>query len=405
MGPLARPTSDVALAQPDIVCFSNDWDGDPLSKTHLMRILARDRRVLWVNSLGNRAPRASAADAAKILRKLRAATRGVVEVERNIHVLSPLYVPAYGSEVALRANRVLVRLQVLAAMRALGISRPISWSFLPSAAPVAGTLDEALVLYHVVDEFSAFSNASAHVADLERRLLSRADLVVASSRLLLEAKRRVNPRTVLVRHGVDWAHFARACDAGPIPADLARLPRPVIGFFGLVADWLDLDLVRRVADAYPRASVVLLGKVVTSTAALDGARNVHLLGRKPYADLPAYCRGFQVALTPFKRNALALAANPLKAREYVAAGLPNVCTDLPELRAIPGCTVLADVDAFVGEVGRALSAGGPNRARSALVRGESWEAKAVEIQAHIAAALDRRRHAPAGRAATAPAPA
>jgi hypothetical protein len=379
----------VPLAQKDIVCFSNDWDGDPLSKTHLMRILARERRVLWVNSLGNRAPRASAADAAKIVKKLRGAARGVVEVERNLHVLSPLYVPAYGSETIRRLNRAVLRLQVLLAMRRLAIHAPISWSFLPSAASVAGTLGESLVIYHVVDEFSAFSDASEHVAELERRLLQRAELVVASSARLLEAKRRVNPRTVLVRHGVDWAHFARACEPGPIPEDLARLPRPIIGFFGLVADWIDLALVRRVADAYPRASVVLVGKVVTSTAPLDGARNVHLLGRKRYEDLPSYCRGFDVALTPFKRNDLALSANPLKAREYVAAGLPNVCTDLPELRAIPGCTVASDEEAFVAEVGRALAAGGPDPARSALVRGESWEAKVEELRAHIDA-LDVR---------------
>lgn len=387
----------MANAGLDIVCFSNDWDGDPLSKTHLMRILARDGRVLWVNSLGNRSARASAADAAKIARKLRAAARGLVEVERNIHVLSPLYVPAYGNPLATRANAVLVRLQVLAAMRRLGMRRPISWCFLPSAAPVAGTLGEALVLYHVVDEFSAFSDASAHVPALEERLLRRADLVVASSEKLLEAKRRVNPNTVLVRHGVDWAHFARACEPGPIPEDLARLPRPVIGFFGLVADWIDLALVRRVAHVYPSASVALLGRVVTSTAPLAGARNVALLGRKPYADLPAYCRGFQVALTPFVRNALALAANPLKAREYVAAGLPNVCTDLPELRAIPGCTVAASDDDFVSEVGRALASGGPDPARSALVRGESWEAKAAELRRHVEAALSGGVGSPARR--------
>jgi hypothetical protein len=230
------------------------------------------------------------------------------------------------------------------------------------------------------------------VKDLEARLLRRADLVLASSEPLLAAKRALNPRAVLVRHGVDHAHFARALDpALPVPEDLARLPRPVIGFFGLVADWIDLDLVRAVADAYPRASVVLLGKVTTSTGPLDGAPNVHLLGRKPYASLPAYCRGFDVAMTPFKRNALALAANPLKAREYVAAGLPNVCTDLPELRAIPGCTVTATREAFVAAVGRALEDGGPHPARSALVRGESWEAKVEEIARHVAAAETRGR--------------
>jgi hypothetical protein len=387
----------VPISGRDIVCFSNDWDGDPLSKTHLMRILARDNRVLWVNSLGNRTPRVTSRDAARVWKKLRDAGRGLREVEPGLHVLAPLYLPAYGSAAVRAASTALVRLQVGAAMAWLGMRRPISWAFLPSAAGVAGALGEEAVVYHVVDEFSAFSDASPHVAALERRLLARADLVVASSERLLASKRPYARRAVLVRHGVDHAHFARALDPGlRVPDDLARLPRPVIGFFGLVADWIDLELVRAVADAHPAASVVLLGRVVTSVVPLVGARNVHLLGRKPYGDLPAYCRGFDVAITPFRLNALALAANPLKAREYVAAGLPNVCTDLPELRAIPGCTVAASPDAFVLEVGRALAHGGPDPARSALVRGESWEAKVEELARHIAPLARRDApHAPA----------
>lgn len=384
----------------DIVCFSNDWDGDPLSKTHIMRILSRRNRVLWVNSLGNRTPRATAADAARMWNKLRAAAGGLREVEPNLHVLAPVFVPAYGSEAVRALNRTILRAQVRTAMHGLGMRRPISWSFLPSAAPVAGTLGEERVIYHVVDEFSAFSDASAHVAELERRILRRAELVIASSERLLESKRKVNPNAVLVRHGVDHAHFAKALDpALRMPDDLARLPRPVIGFFGLLADWIDLELVRAVADRYPRASIALLGKAITSTAALAGATNVHLLGRKAYAELPAYCRGFDVAITPFRLNELALAANPLKAREYVAAGLPNVCTDLPELRAIPGCTVARGRDAFVEEVGRWLGRGGPDPSRSALVRGEGWEAKVEEMCGHLAA-LDRREGPELGVSAT-----
>jgi hypothetical protein len=383
-----------ALSGRDIVCFSNDWDGDPLSKTHLMRLLARENRVLWVNSLGNRAPTASARDARRVVKKLRDVARGLTEPEPNLHVLAPLYVPAYGSEAVRAVNGVLVRQQILLAMRRLGMRRPISWAFLPSAAPVVGTLGEELAIYHVVDEFSAFSDASSHVAELERRLLRRADLVIASAQRLYDSKRRENPRTVLVRHGVDLAHFGRALDPETkVPAELAALPRPVIGFFGLVADWIDLELVRAVADAHPRASVVLLGKATTSLAPLDGARNVHLVGRRPYADLPGWCKGFDVAITPFRLNELALNANPLKAREYVAAGLPNVCTDLPELRAIPGCTIARTRAEFVAEVGRALAAGGPSRERAALVRSEGWDAKLEEIREHVAALPGGRRAA------------
>lgn len=383
------------LSGTDIVCFSNDWDGDPLSKTHLMRILARENRVLWVDSLGHRAPRVDVHDLRRAARKVRAAAGGLREVAPRLHVLTPLYVPAYGSERVRRASRALVRFQVLRAMRRLGLARPVSWSFLPSAAGVAGSLGEELVIYHVVDEFSAFSDADARVPALERELLGRADLVLASSVPLLAAKSALHRRARLVRHGVDHAHFARALDpATPVPEDLARLRRPVIGFIGLLADWIDLALVRTVADAHPRASVVLIGRAAAPLDALVGAPNVHLLGHRPYELLPSYCRGFQVALTPFKLNALALSANPLKAREYVAAGLPNVCTDLPELRATPGCTVAGSGSDFVAAVGRALlDGGGPRRERSDLVRGESWEARVEEIRGHVAELLDERRAA------------
>jgi glycosyltransferase involved in cell wall biosynthesis len=383
-----------ALSGRDVICFSNDWDGDPLSKMHIMRILARDNRILWVNSLGNRSPRATARDARRAVKKIRDAAEGLREVEPGLHVLAPLYLPVYGGSAVRAVNRLIVRLQIFAAMRRLGMREPISWSFLPSAAPIAGTLGEELVVYHAVDEFSAFSDASRHVRELERELLLKADLVVTSSESLLASKSKVNPRAVLVRHGVDHAHFARALDPGTqVPSDLASLARPVVGFFGLLADWVDLELVRAVADAFPRASVVLLGNAVTSLAPLRGASNVHVLGRRPYALLPDYCRGFDVALTPFRLNELSLHANPLKAREYIAAGLPNVCTDVPELRVVPGCTIARSRSEFVAEVGRALVEGGPRRERSELLRGESWEARVDEMRAHVAALLDGRRAA------------
>src|SRR4051794_23923179 len=131
----------------DIVCFSHDWNGAPLSKTHLMRLLARDNRVLWVNSIGYRTPTASRADIGRAFRKLAAATQPIREVERNIFVLSPLAVPVYGRDSIRALNRHLLRLQVRRAMRRLGFRRPINWVFNPAAAVVAGALGEDTVIY------------------------------------------------------------------------------------------------------------------------------------------------------------------------------------------------------------------------------------------------------------------
>ena len=278
----------------DLVVFSNDWDGDPLSKVHIMRILSRDNRVLWVNSIGNRAPKANAHDVKRIWDKLSKFTEGVREVEPNLFVLAPLAVPFYGSEAVRTLNRGLLRAQVLRAMRQLHFKRPISWSFLPASAPVSGRLGEEFVVYHCVDEFSAFSDTNGrHIAELEEQLLKRADLVITSAERLRENKARVNPRTVLVRHGVDFNHFAKACDpATPIPADIANLPRPILGFFGLVADWVDMEAIAAAARAHPEGSVVVIGKVAPDADAsvLKAEPNIHMLGRKAYADLPGYCR-------------------------------------------------------------------------------------------------------------------
>jgi glycosyltransferase involved in cell wall biosynthesis len=392
-----RRTEDMDLARRalrgrDLVVFSNDWDGDPLSKVHIMRILSRDNRVLWVNSIGNRAPKANTHDLRRIWKKLSSFTEGIREVEPNLFVLAPLAIPFYGSEAVRTANRELLRVQVKRAMKQLRFQRPISWSFLPASAPVSGTLGEEFVVYHCVDEFSAFSDTNGrHIAELEERLLRKADLVITSAERLRENKAKVNPRTVLVRHGVDFQHFVKACDAGTaIPEDIASLPKPIIGFFGLVADWVDQEAIIATAKAHPEGSVVIIGKVAPDcdVSALKAVPNIHMLGRKTYASLPGYCRAFDVALMPFTVNELTLNANPLKVREYLAAGLPVVSTDIPEVRKVGLCKMATSTEDFVRKVDECLAEGpGPNRERAERIFHESWEARVEEIRGFVGEAM------------------
>ena len=175
---------------------------------------------------------------------------------------------------------------------------------------------------------------------------------------------------------------------------MKNLPGPIIGFWGLVADWIDLRLIRHVADAFSGGSVVLVGSSTTDMSALSGARNVHVLGRKPYADLPRYAKAFDVALMPFKVNELTLAANPLKVREYLAAGLPVVSTAIPEVQRLGLCRIGTDADSTVREIAAAIAAGaGPSEVRAAQVRSEGWEARVAEMQDIVAAALASRKKA------------
>src|ERR1017187_1481627 len=327
----------------DIIFFRSDWDGDPLSKKHIALRLAQKNRVLWVNSTGNRNPTASVRDLRRAWKKLRQYFRGCRPVAKNISVFSPLVIPFHGNRAARWVNRRLLRWSLRRTCRKLGFEKPITWTFVPSSADVAGSLGERMVIYHCVDEFSKFTGTDeSAILEMERELMEKADMVVVSSSRLYETKRRHNPKTFLVTHGVDVAHFSGACrQEVSTPADCAGLKRPVIGFVGTVADWVDLEVVRHLAVSRPEWSFLLVGDVQTDTSALRELSNVHLLGRRSYQSLPAYCKTFDVAILPFVVNELTVAANPLKLREYLAAGLPAVATPLPEVLKVGGLVRLA----------------------------------------------------------------
>lgn len=373
----------------DIICFAQDWTGDPLSKTHIMRILARENRVLWVNSIGLRAPTVSTADFKRSFNKISAAMTPIKEVEPNLFVLSPLTIPAYGQPLLRAINQRSLRLQIKRALRKLKFKNVINYVFIPSAALLAGALNEDLIIYHCVDEYTAFSDVpSQPIAILEEDLLKKSDLVIVSADLLYQSKVKHNPRTVIVRHGVDYTHFSKALNANTkVPDDIENLPRPIIGFYGLVEDWVDVRLMAKVAQSFSQGSLVVLGKVKTDISALEKLPNAHILGRKPYSELPNYCKGFDVALNPFVINELTLNANPLKVREYLAAGLPVVSTAIPEVEILNQCRIGKDDESFIKEIAEALKETRTRGERSEAIKHESWDARVEEIRKHIASLI------------------
>ncbi len=369
----------------NIVCVASSWYDHPTSKHHVMRRLAAANHVVWVNFHGSRRPALSRSDAGLVLRRLRRVWAGVQTVQPGLDVLSPPVIPLPELRLARRVNAWLLARWVRAALRRRP-SRPVQvWLFTPDVPELLPHLPAERIVYYCVDDFAAFSGFNtALMEQLEARTLAAADVVITTSSRLYEERRTRHPAVHLVPHGVDFEHFAAAptWPRDRLPADVRSLPHPVLGYMGLVSDYVDLDLLAAAARARPTWTFVLVGDVRCRTDALAGLPNVHLLGGRPYELLPAYCAAFDVGLIPFRMNRLVRAVNPIKLREYLAAGLPVVSAPLSEvLRYAPAVQTAARLPEFLAACQGALelARGGRAADRQALVRDEGWDRRVAEL--------------------------
>lgn len=365
-----------------IICFASGYEAPPTSKHHIMHLLAEHNSVLWVNYHASRAPSASSSDLLYIGRKLAQVLRGLRQVRPNLHVLTPLVAPLPGSAAAKAINRKLLIRSIHAALDKIAAGPTQVWSFAPDIAYLLGNFDESKVVYYCVDDFASFTGYDRRqVLQDEERLCRAADLVVTTSQALWEAKQAFTPHIMLVPHGVDYQHFAKAVNEPlPEPEDLAAIGRPRLGFFGLIRDWVDLDLVVQAAVHNPQWQFVFIGDSKVDLSPFRMQANLHFLGNRPYESLPAYCRHLDVGLIPFKINDLTLAVNPIKLREYLAAGLPVVSTPLPEVHLYRDQVYLAGTAAeFSQSIAAALADSTDRRRRSQSMAGETWEGKLEQI--------------------------
>ena len=367
-----------------IIAFAKDWHEDPTSNHHVLRELARTRRVLWLNSIATRTPSLkSGRDLGKIRRKLVEFARGAVNVENDLWVATPLALPLPHSAAARAINRQILRATIRMLRMRLGIGKFQLWTFLPNVADYVGTLGEQAAVYYCVDEWSLFGYLDKEqTAAAERALLGKVDAVFAINSALAEAKRAVNPHTFESPHGVDHALFARALGDLAVPEDLARIPGPRLGFYGTLRDWVDFELLAHVARARPAWSIVLLGQVLCDVSAVRGLPNVHLLGQKRHDDLPAYCKGFDAGMIPYRIDERMKFVNPLKLREYLSAGVPVVSTPVHEVvRYAHLCRVAGTPEAFVAALDEAIAEADPatRRGRSSAMAKETWAARVAEV--------------------------
>jgi UDP-galactopyranose mutase len=212
------------------------------------------------------------------------------------------------------------------------ISEYVLWYYTPMALAFTDHLQPAAVVYDCMDELAAFKGADATIAARESELMSRACLVLTGGQSLYEAKRHRHANIHPFPSSVDVAHFATARRVTIDPVDQASIPRPRLGFFGVIDERMDLHLVEGVAAARRDWQIVMIGPVVKiEPALLPRSANIHYLGAKSYDELPAYVAGWDVAIMPFARNEATKFISPTKTPEYLAAGKPVVSTSIRDV--------------------------------------------------------------------------
>jgi glycosyltransferase involved in cell wall biosynthesis len=212
--------------------------------------------------------------------------------------------------------------------------KPIQWFYDPIAAPCfVGRLNERAVIYDCMDELSQFKGAPPEIIERERFLLSKADVVFAGGRKMWQSKSRFNSNCHFYGCGVEVRHFSTALHKSTrLPDDIAHLSHPVLGYFGVVDERLDYDLIGKIADSNPAWNVVMVGPVCkVEESELPRRANLHWMGGREYSQLPAYAKGFDVCLMPFALNQATEFINPTKALEYMATGTPIVSSPVPDV--------------------------------------------------------------------------
>jgi GT2 family glycosyltransferase/glycosyltransferase involved in cell wall biosynthesis len=377
-GDLLDAALDTKTIHGDVLWFGIiDWEYRVQRPQHLAAAMASaGRRVIYV------APHFDPADGRGAFTITSNPHPGVFQV--RLKVSPPI--PSLYEGLDVHGER-----QAIAAIREcaaeLAVRQPISVLDFPAWRSLGMAVPGSTVIMDCLDHVAGFSNVSARVVAEEARLVAQADLVIASSQRLADRLGQIRP-TTLIRNGADTGFFG----APPGRAPFSKT-KPIVGYFGAIAEWFEIGWIAHAARAHPDWDFVLIGQVegcrVDSVQRLD---NVHLLGERPYTDLPSYLHQFDAAIIPFEVTELIKNTNPVKVYEYLSAGVPVIASPMPELISLGELVYLADgPESFVGQVERALAEDDEGRraVRREWARSHDWTARGDAFRRAVVGAFPR----------------
>ena len=310
-----RSMENSSKHQPDLVCFSHlRWDFVYQRPQHLLTRSARDRRVFFVEE--------PVFDQGSMRLE-------VAERERGVRVVVPHLPEGLRSEIATAA---IMKDMTRRLFRENGIREYVFWYYTPMALTFTDDFNPITSIYDCMDELSAFKGANSRLPEMERELFERVDLVFTGGHSLYKAKQFAHPAVYPFPSSIDVSHFGDARSRHPDPQDQESIPRPRLGFFGVIDERFDIKLLDAIARRRPDWQFIMIGPVVKiQPDSLPNHPNIHYLGPKKYEELPAYLSNWDIALLLFARNESTRFISPTKTPEYLAAGKPVISTSIQDV--------------------------------------------------------------------------
>lgn len=320
------------------LCAGNDWGRHPSSLTHIFKIIARTEPVIWINSIGARSPRLVRKDLQRLWEKGRnVLTRPAYAPQEGEEgaapatVIEPKVLPYHRYEWVRRLNSAILQRQLFPFLRQQ-VQAGQDLIFVttnPGAVDLIDRFGAALSVYYCMDEYAEMREADPKmIRACEPLMLEKVDCTFATSLALCRSKTNRRYDTVYLPQGVDFAHLQ---NLGTCPEPLRRIPRPIIGFQGILGERVDLALLEKILQRFPQASLVTLGRYEVNINHLRRYPNFFAFDPVPYAKLPAWAGRFDIGLVAYRKDGHTDSVNPLKLLEYLAMGQPVVSVDLPEL--------------------------------------------------------------------------
>ena len=313
-GPSFEHIEETFDSSRDLVCYSHlRWDFVYQRPQHVLSRFAREGRVFYVE---------------EALYEGDAPALSMRVDKSGVCVVVPRLPPGTSPAAAISIQKDLLRKMY----EDCAIRDCVAWYYTPMARAFTSDLPSCVIVYDCMDELSLFRGAPTELREYEAQLMTVADVVFTGGLSLFEAKRQFHPNVHPMPSSIDVDHFKAARTLLDEPPEMKVIPRPRMGFAGVIDERMDIDLLQAVAAAVPEWHFVLVGPVVKiDPQSLPSLANIHYLGRKAYEELPSYLAGWDVALMPFAKNDATRFISPTKTPEYLAAGKPVVSTSIRDV--------------------------------------------------------------------------